>query len=91
MITYRLKLAIETSKYASKFFDECHNIFKSFMNKQEKVIAEWKPIECNYSDGGPDHNTKHNSVKLAQTAHFLKEDLDMSANAITYAGDNHIH
>ena len=54
--------------------------------EKEKVIETWKPIECTYSNGGPDHNTRNKSVKIAQTAHHLKADLDTSVSAVTYPG-----
>ena len=54
--------------------------------EREKVVEEWKPIECYYSDGGPDHNPKHNSVRLAQLSHFKRKNLDMSVNVVTPPG-----
>ena len=57
--------------------------------EKEKVINDWKPIECTYSDGGPDHNTKHYSVKIAQLAHFLNKNLDICVSAVTYPGGSY--
>ena len=51
---------------------------------------EFKPIQCNYSDGGPDHNPNHYSVKIAQVAHFIEKDLDMMASAVSYPGGSYI-
>ena len=51
---------------------------------------EWKEIECNYSDGGSDHNTSYYSVKVAHICHFLRMDLDMLVAAVTYPGGSYV-
>ena len=57
--------------------------------EKEKVVNDWKPIECTYSDGSLDYNTKHYSVKIAQLAHFLNKNLDMSVSTVTYPGGSY--
>ena len=86
---------IEKSSYEGKVFVTLKNaLFKRssplrHQAEKEKVVNDWKPIECTYSDGGPDHNTKHYSVKIAQLAHFLNKNLDMSVSAVIYQGGSY--
>ena len=49
----------------------------------------WKPIECTFSDGGPDHNPRYSSVKIAQLSHFLNNDLDMSSAVVSDPGGSY--
>ena len=61
------------------------------VEKQKCVTGlEWCEIECNYSDGGPDHNTDHYSVKIGHACHFLRMDLDMLVAAVTYPGGSYV-
>ena len=36
--------------------------------EKEVAVATWNPIECSFSDGGPDHNPQNYSVKIGQLA-----------------------
>ena len=84
--------SIEKSFYEGKVFVTLKNaLFERssplrHQAEKEKVVNDWKPIECTYSNGGPDHNTKHYSVKIAQLAHFLNKNLNMSVSAVIYPG-----
>ena len=56
--------------------------------EKEKALdrdnIDWKPIECTFSDGGPDHNPRHGSVQMSQIVHFIQKDLHMSVADVTY-------
>ena len=54
--------------------------------EKELLVSSFKPIQCTYSDGGPDHNPSYYSVILAQICHLVKNNLDMSVNAVTAPG-----
>lgn len=49
------------------------------------------PVEIHYSDGGPDHNVRHGSVKVALAARFKNADLDMLVAGITAPGGSWIN
>ena len=50
-----------------------------------------KPIEVGMSDGGPDHNVRHGSVKVSLVAHALDVNLDMLVAGITAPGGSWIN
>ena len=57
--------------------------------EKENSVAIWNPIECSFSDGGPDHNPRNYSIKIGHLTHFLKVDLDMSVSVVTYPGGSY--
>ena len=83
---------INNSFYQGNVFITLKNaVFQSsspIRHHVEKVILvhSFKPIQCTYSDGGPDHNPSYYSVILTQLCHFLKQDLDMTINCVTAPG-----
>ena len=59
------------------------------INANGTTTTTRKPIECTFSDGGPDHSPKYSFVKIAQISHLLNNDLDTSVTVVSYSGGSY--